>query len=367
MRELLAVIAGRRRSGSGRTAASMSAAGSGCGSPELTGQVHGAGDVLGHDGGLHRGLRARADREDAVVLHEHRRRAGARQRLDDALTDRVVADQRERPDRDRAAELVGHRGQHARDLLAARGPGGRVRAVRVHLPADLGQVPVHVGVRGGVADGALTAVDDVAVEVADGDALPASGRRRTTPLPLMTNRSSPGTRCGHVARRPGDQPVAGQLGVQAATCARSSRCVPRSVTASTAGMPPRRGRRRPIAGASACTATRRRQRPRGAQPDIVAATAEVVVQLHVLGVQRVVGVRSLLVGHVGVAPHLAHRRGRRVHVRIGARRRPPRGWPSPVPAPASESITDSGRRHDVGVDLHQEARSSAARRRRRTR
>ena len=42
------------------------------------------------------------------------------QRLHDALADGVVADQANGPDRDLAAELVGHHRQHARDRLAAR-------------------------------------------------------------------------------------------------------------------------------------------------------------------------------------------------------------------------------------------------------
>src|SRR5215218_3121599 len=106
---------------------------------ELPGEVHRAGDVLGHHRGLDRGLARRAHGEDAVVAHQHRRRPRPGERLDDAAADRVVTDQRERADRDRAAELVGHRGEHARDLLGAGGPGCRVRAVRVHLAVDLGQ------------------------------------------------------------------------------------------------------------------------------------------------------------------------------------------------------------------------------------
>ena len=54
------------------------------------------------------------------------RRAVPGQGLHDALADVVVADQRERADRDLAAELVGHRGEHAGDWL---GPG-RPRAAR---------------------------------------------------------------------------------------------------------------------------------------------------------------------------------------------------------------------------------------------
>ena len=83
-----------------------------------------------------------ADREHAVVGMQHRRRAVAGQGRDDALADVVVADDRERADRDLAAELVGHRGDHARDRLAARRPGA-VAYVRVgvHHAADLGHVP----------------------------------------------------------------------------------------------------------------------------------------------------------------------------------------------------------------------------------
>ena len=108
-------------------------------------------DVLAHHRGLDRGPGVAADREDAVVLHQHGGRAGARQRRDDALADVVVADEGERADRDRAAELVGHGGQHARDRLAPGRPGRRVGRVGVHDAADLGHLPVDVGVRGGVA------------------------------------------------------------------------------------------------------------------------------------------------------------------------------------------------------------------------
>src|SRR4051794_14706357 len=181
--------------------------------PELPGEVHRAGDVLGHHRGLHRGLRGRPDGEHAVVLHEDGGRAGAGQRRDDAAADRVVADQRERADRDRPAELVGHGGEHARDLLTARGPGGGVRAVRVHLPVDLGHVPVDVGVRVGVAGGPLHAVDDVAVEVADGDALPGE-LVVLDAAALDDEQVLPGDPLGDVPRRPGHQGVPGEVGVQ---------------------------------------------------------------------------------------------------------------------------------------------------------
>ena len=45
-----------------------------------------------------------------------------REGVDDATADRVVADDRERADRDRAAELVRHRRDDARDLLGAGRP-----------------------------------------------------------------------------------------------------------------------------------------------------------------------------------------------------------------------------------------------------
>src|SRR3954454_22002933 len=51
--------------------------------PERSGQVDGARDVLAHDRRLDRVARGRADGEDAVGAHEHRRRAVALQRLDD--------------------------------------------------------------------------------------------------------------------------------------------------------------------------------------------------------------------------------------------------------------------------------------------
>ena len=51
--------------------------------------------------------------------------------------------------------------------LAAGRPGGGVRRVGVHDAADLGQVPVDVGVRRGVGGRGAVALDEVAVEVAD--------------------------------------------------------------------------------------------------------------------------------------------------------------------------------------------------------
>jgi hypothetical protein len=72
------------------------------------------------------------------------------------------------PDRDVAAELVGHRRQHAGDRPAVRRPRGRVGAVGVRDAADRGHRPVDVGVRGGVARRLRAiALDDVAVQVDD--------------------------------------------------------------------------------------------------------------------------------------------------------------------------------------------------------
>src|SRR3954465_10180994 len=68
--------------------------------PERAREVHGARTVLAHDGGLDRLARARADREDAVAAHEDGGRAVARERLDEAAADLLVADEREPADAD---------------------------------------------------------------------------------------------------------------------------------------------------------------------------------------------------------------------------------------------------------------------------
>jgi len=92
----------------------------------------------------------------------------------------------------------------------------------------------------------------------------------------------------------------------------------------------------------------------GAQPvhDLVRAAPEIVVQLHVLGVQLVVHVRAGLVRPVDVLLDPAHsgRRGR--DVRVDARgdgRVDGRTQRRPLPGP------DHGQRApgDVGVDLHE--------------
>src|SRR6266702_8990143 len=66
--------------------------------------VHGAGRVLAHHRRLDGLPRGRPDGQHAMAAHEHGRRAVALQRGDDAAADLVPADQRERPDRDLAAE-----------------------------------------------------------------------------------------------------------------------------------------------------------------------------------------------------------------------------------------------------------------------
>src|SRR4051812_1987816 len=67
-------------------------------------EVDRARDVLAHDRRLDRVARGRADGEDAVRAHEHRGRAVAGQRRDDGAPDLLVADARERAERDLAAE-----------------------------------------------------------------------------------------------------------------------------------------------------------------------------------------------------------------------------------------------------------------------
>src|SRR5215813_12134274 len=105
------------------------------------GEVHGAGHVLAHHRGLDRVAGGRPDGEHPVAAHQHRRGTVAGEGGHDAPADVVPADERERPDRDLAAELVRHRGEHARDGFAPRRPGGGVGGVGVHDPADAGHVP----------------------------------------------------------------------------------------------------------------------------------------------------------------------------------------------------------------------------------
>src|SRR4051812_14045099 len=69
---------------------------------QLAADVHGACHLLAEDGRLDGSLGAGTDGERAVVLHQHRLRAVAPQRRDDALPDGVVTDQGERAERDLA-------------------------------------------------------------------------------------------------------------------------------------------------------------------------------------------------------------------------------------------------------------------------
>src|SRR4051812_49025871 len=62
----------------------------GVGLAELVCDVDGAGDVLQHHRGLHRGTRVAADRERAVVAHQHGGGPAVPQGLHDALPDGVV-------------------------------------------------------------------------------------------------------------------------------------------------------------------------------------------------------------------------------------------------------------------------------------
>jgi hypothetical protein len=170
---------------------------------------------LAHHRRLHRRLGSRADGEHTVVAHQHGGRAVSVERLHDALADGVVADQRERPDRDLAAELVGHGGEDAGDGLVTRRPGRGVGGVGVHDPADLGHRAVDVRVRGGVAGGRVLAFDEGAVEVADDHVLGAQVVVRDTGR-FDHEQVFTVDPAGDVAGRPGDQVVAYQLRVQGA-------------------------------------------------------------------------------------------------------------------------------------------------------
>src|SRR5215472_3052470 len=137
-----------------------------CWLAEHPGQVHRPRGVLAHHGGLDGVAGGAADREDAVVAQQHGRRAVAGEGGHHGPADLLPADQRERRDRDLAAELVGDRGDHARDCLAARRPRRGIRRVRVHDAADGRHVPVDVRMRGRVARRAEVPVHPSAVQVA---------------------------------------------------------------------------------------------------------------------------------------------------------------------------------------------------------
>src|SRR6201989_2668841 len=70
-------------------------------------EVHRAGDVLAHHGRLDGVAWPGPHGEHAVGAHQHGGGTMVLQRLDDAVADLLVADQRERADGDLAAELVG--------------------------------------------------------------------------------------------------------------------------------------------------------------------------------------------------------------------------------------------------------------------
>ena len=128
---------------------------------ELPGDVHGAGDVLAHHGGLDRGPGVAADRERrrgcASAPRGERCRASVSTMPRPIESSPISANGPTGISPPNSSAIIG---QHARDRLAAGGPGGGVGGVGVHHPADLGHVPVDVGVRGGVAGRRQVALDD---------------------------------------------------------------------------------------------------------------------------------------------------------------------------------------------------------------
>ena len=145
----------------------------------------------------------------------------ALQRLDDAPADGVVADQRERPDRDLAAELVGHHGQHAWDRLAAGRPRRGVGRVGVHHTVDLRHVLVDIGMRGGVGGRSMITFDQPSFKIGDhhglrGELVVADARR-------LDHQQIPAGHSGRdIAGRPHDKIIPRQLGVQCAHLAPES-------------------------------------------------------------------------------------------------------------------------------------------------
>src|SRR5690606_33303626 len=96
---------------------------------QLARDVHGSRHFLAHHRGFDCGLGVLSDSERTVVAHQHGRAAGLAQRGHDAAANRIIANDGEGAYRDRAAEFVGHHGQHAGNFLAARRPCGGVGGV----------------------------------------------------------------------------------------------------------------------------------------------------------------------------------------------------------------------------------------------
>src|SRR5690625_709758 len=112
--------------------------------------MNGAGGVFAHNGGLNGVSGVLTDGEGAVILHDDRARAVAAQRVDNAFSDVVGADERKGADRDFAAEFVTYRGQNAGDGLTTRRPGTCVGGVSVDDAAHLFHVPIDIGVGIGI-------------------------------------------------------------------------------------------------------------------------------------------------------------------------------------------------------------------------
>ena len=185
--------------------------------PTRTGQVHGASDIFDHDRGLHSVAGILANRERAMVGHQHRAGAMPGQGLHDAPTDGVVTDNGERAHRHRATEFVGHRRDHARNRFASRGPRCGVGGVRVHDAADVRHVPVHVRVGCGVARGGTItsrcAENDLSVEVAQDHVL---GRQVGVVDTAGLDHEQVGSRhpTRNVAAGPDDEGVPDELAVE---------------------------------------------------------------------------------------------------------------------------------------------------------
>ena len=171
-------------------------------------------DFLGHGSGLDGAFSILADGEGAMVLHEDGR--GLRvllEGLDDTLADRLGADQTERANRHRAAELVAHHRQAARDVLTSGSPSGGVGGVGVHDTVDVGHVAVDVGVGSGVRGRGFGAVDHVAVKVAHDHG--GRGQVLVAQAGGLDDEQVGGVQTlGNVARGPHDQVPLDQLLVQ---------------------------------------------------------------------------------------------------------------------------------------------------------
>src|SRR6185369_17440697 len=111
---------------------------------------HGSGDILSHDRGFHRCLWVFAYREYAVILQQHSGAMGAFQATDNLLPDLLSSDQGKATAGDNATKFVGHRRQHAWNILAQSREGGSVSGVGMNDSKGVGAMLIDITMRQGI-------------------------------------------------------------------------------------------------------------------------------------------------------------------------------------------------------------------------